>query len=424
MIAALPSDGRVVPPAKLVRAGALRCACRDRATGALWLGADRGALCWYPERGEWRHLRLDDQPVRACGAGPQGAWLVAGGWLTQPDRHGAGLRRHRLQEAMGRPVEVDGLAADRGGIWMVVRSVDGLVPSLLRLPYHPPAFQRFHPRLVYAGGRVIAVAGDGERAWALGLRFVVELDENSVIRAGNAIGPDEPMLPRFCAEPAPAAATPEEELFGVLGELGANRWLRAHPRGLVGRNDTGLFCMPHGGQASCPQLPGRLDLFATDWLAVGAAMLVGTPVGLYVAERGRVRVLAPGQPVLALLDGDPPIAVTRDAVHVLTPEVLARAPEVAPDPAGFARELVRRAPDDLSPPRRALVARLIGLIGRADDLVLLVQLLEDPAAEVRAAACTALGRLSPPGAPALLARMMADPATPVQAAASAALRGG
>ena len=416
------APGRVERPEKLARAGELRCAARDPATGAVWLGAAHGALVWYPATGQWRHARLQDETVVACGAGTGGVWLASEDHLMQPEAGGAGVRRYRLAEAAGGAVRVTGLAGDRGGMWLAVRGRDGQLPALLRLPHRPPVFQRFQPRFTKAGGPVEAIAGDGERAWALGSRWVLELDERAVTRAapGATLAREEP--PRDPPEREGAPSSRAAELVSVLSALSERRWLRAHPRGLVGRNEEGLFATPYGGVPVCPALPGRLDLLATDWLGGAGAMWVATPVGVFAPGARGLKVLAPGEDVIALLEGDPPLAVTASAVYVLDARALAAAPDTALDLPGIARQLARRRANDLATDQRRLVARALGLVGRPEDLTVLLALLEDPVPDVRATACTALGRLSPPGAPDLLARMMSDPATSVQAAASQALR--
>ena len=380
------------------------------------MGAARGALWWHPQSNEWRHVRLQDEPVQACGAGSGCVWLASRQWLMQPEAHGAGVRRFRLADATGTAACVDGVAADRGGIWIAVHGFDGPLPGLLRLPHAPPVFQCYQPRVSHAMGRVLAIAGDGTTAWALGADAVLELDERTVARPG---------MPDLSSPPAPrlTPAAPEDPMAALIARLCPDAWLRVQPRGLVGRNQEGLFCVAHGSSASVsPSLPGRLDLFATDWLGHENAMLVATALGLYVARGGELSLIAPGEEIIALIDGDPPLAITRTQVIRLDAAELASAPRVQVDLTTVARSLARQRASDTAAHQRRLVAEALALVGETADMPLLMTLLSDPAAEVRAATCLAVGRLKPAGARAVLAQMMADPVTSVQAAAGQALR--
>ena len=411
---------RIPRPEKLSRAGDIRCAARDGRTGAVWMGATHGALVYQPATGAWRHVRLKDQAVEACGVGAQGVWLASRDWLMQPEPHGAGVRRFRIADATGCGARVIGVAADKGGTWLVVNGLEGPVPSLLRLPHRPPVFQRCHVRLKTRTGRALAVAGDGERAWALGSDWLVELTDDSVVKPGLQ---HEGGVPARVSPAGTPAASDEDRLAGYVMQLSPACWLRARPRGLVGRNATGVFVLPHGGERpGCPELPGRLDLFATDWVGVEGAMLMASPLGLFVADSRGLAAIAPGDEIVALLDGPAPLAVTRDAIHLVDPAARAAAPRVRLELPVVARELARLRVGDVAACQRAMVARVLGLVGQPQDVAHLRALLADRDPDVRAIACASVGRLKLPGAKVLLGQMMADPATGVQAAAAEALR--
>ena len=66
----------IAVPDKLARAGDIRCATRDPKTGAIWMGAKAGALVFRPRENEWRHVRLKDASIDACGHSscPPPAW--------------------------------------------------------------------------------------------------------------------------------------------------------------------------------------------------------------------------------------------------------------------------------------------------------------------------------------------------------------
>lgn len=410
---------RVAVPEKLQRAGDIRCACVDRATGAIWMGAEHGALVYQPATGAWSHVKLKGEAIDACGPGAAGVWLASREYLIRPEPHGTGVRRFRIADATGCGARVTGVAVDRGGTWLVIDGLEGPAPSLLRLPERPPVFQRCHVRLGRVAGHALAVAGDGERAWALGHNWMVELTDDAITRPGQLPeAPSAPSRPVIVPD-----AKPEDKLVTWVMQLSPACWLRCRPGGLVGRNEQGVFVLPHGGsRPGCPELPGRLDLFATDWLGVDGAMLMASPLGLFVSEQKTLAVIAPGEEIVALLDGDPPIAVTRNALYTLGPAARSMAPRVRLALEAVARELALMRVRDPSTVQRAAAAEALRQVGQPRDLPVFKALLSDQSAEVRRLTCLAIGVVQPPGAKSLLGMMMSDPATGVQAAASAALK--
>src|SRR5207253_1240293 len=118
-----------------------------------------------------------------------------------------GVRRFKIADATGCGARVVGVAVDKGGTWLVMNGLDGPVPSLLRLPDRPPVFQRWHVKLGRHAGRALAVAGDGERSWALGPAWLVELNDDAVIRPGNL--PD--LAPSLATRPVMVPDANEED---------------------------------------------------------------------------------------------------------------------------------------------------------------------------------------------------------------------
>lgn len=412
----------VAVPDKLARAGDIRCATRDPRTGAIWMGAKSGALVFRPDTREWRHVRLKDESIEACGPGVDGVWLASRECLMQPESHGAGVRRFRIADATGSGARVTGVAVDSGGTWLSVSGLDGPVPSLLRLPRRPPVFLRLQVKLGVVAGWAQAITGNGERAWVLGPTWMTELTAENVAKPGAWPEGQRPDSRRPVVQPG---ATTEELLTTYVMQLSPACWLRVHARGLVGRNEQGVFCTAFGTPGSTsPQLPGHLDLFATDWMAHAGVMLMPTPLGLFITDAQGLAVIAPGEHVVALLEGPTPSCVTRTGIHAVTAAALASAPRVRVDLPMIARELARRNVVAEAPCQRATAASVLRLVGEPRDTGLLVTLLADGSPEVRALACDAVGHLKPEGYEQLLATMMADPATNVQAVASRWLRGG
>lgn len=408
------------------RHGELACACFDRVTGALWVGASRGAVALVPGETRWRRLKLDGKPVVACAPGARGVWLAGAELLFAPDPRGAGVARHRLKEAVGHDAAVAGMAADRGGLWIAVRGLSTPVPSLLRLPHDPPVFQRYHAMLSREPGDIEAIAGDGERAWALGSGWITELEERSVARPDDpfaALLAKAPSVPP--AQPAPPPGDPGQELVDTVTALFDRRWLRAHKQGLVGRNGNGLFCAGHApGQLLCPRLPGRIDAIATDWLGVRGGMLVGTAAGAwYVDPAGTLRCVLPHEEIVALLPGPATVVVTRRRVLAVEDADLAAAPVTSVDLHALALTLARARLCDRSAAARAAALRALQSVGDAADVDAVAARLDDDDLTVRAVACDAVARLAPAArARELLVRAMSDPATNVQAAAVRAIR--
>lgn len=407
-----------VPEKHRKRAGEIRCACVDGATGTIWMGTASGALTYQPRTGAWNHVRLKGEAIDACGPGSRGVWLASREYLIWPEPTGTGVRRFKIADATGAGARVTGVAADRGGTWLVIDGLDGAAPSLLRLPDQPPVFQRWHVKIGRLASRAFAVAGDGQRAWALGPTWLVELTDDVLVQPGQLPETDAAQRPVFVPD-----ANPEDRLVGWVMQMSPSCWLRARERGLVGRNEQGVFVLPHGSRRpGCPVLPGRLDLFATDWLGVDNAMLMASPLGLFVAKNKTLSVIAPGEEIVALLDRETPLAITRDAIHALSAEARQMAPRVNLRLAAVARELALIRVGHPSAQQRLTAAQALGSVGEARDLPHLETLLEDGVADVRAQTCLTIGTLQPPGAKQLLGRMMADPATGVQAAAARALK--
>jgi HEAT repeat protein len=384
----------------------LTCAVIDPATGDAYVGSTQGVLVRTAATGAVNHVKLKGERMLACAAGGGAVWFAGEEHLVRFDSGQARttkLARRDFGIAAG---QVTALHVEGDVLWVGMRAARSDSP-LFRIEVGARRVMSYAGARNRFGAGVRGIARFGDRVWVLCDDAVVfPSDDGTVAPGEHASGSRSPWVGASALAKSMARLTDR----GFLGASGGR---------LFGRDERELFVVSGPDSATAPWPPFVARMGAAAVAHPAGGLLVGTALGLIHCD-GVAVIRHGGDPVVALLDGDPVRVLTPRALYAL-PGALSGGVPFAADLENHLHQLAKHALAHGTPEARCEALAVLVTSSEADDRALFLSAFDDPIPAVRVHACVLAEKHHVAEAHAKLTAMAAEPEPEIKLRAMLAL---